>query len=189
MYSFTRSKNFNFFPILVLFRGYSSGANQIYATIQNGHCKRFIFEITRSSRAGGHHVRSLVVCSNWQNIWKCPSGLISPTPMNISSRYCTCINYHPPMNPVKCCQDLNSKWPTCRHFCLLKFTKYLKMLSVRINISNTNEHFFPILYTWINYHPPMNPVKCRQDPIQNCQLIAIFVCWNWQNIWKCCPSG
>ena len=26
------------FPILVLFRGYSSGANQIYATIQNGHC-------------------------------------------------------------------------------------------------------------------------------------------------------
>ena len=25
------------FPILVLFRGYSSGANQIYATIQNRH--------------------------------------------------------------------------------------------------------------------------------------------------------
>ena len=35
--------------------------------IQNGHCKRFIFEITRSSRAGGHHVRSLVkicLCDN-----------------------------------------------------------------------------------------------------------------------------
>ena len=29
----------------------------------------------------------------------------------------------------------NSKWPTYRHFCLLKLTKYLKMLSVRINIS------------------------------------------------------
>ena len=48
------------FPILVLFRGYSSGANQIYAMIQNGHCKRFIFEIIRYSKAGGHHVRSLV---------------------------------------------------------------------------------------------------------------------------------
>ena len=44
----------------LLFRGYSSGANQIYPTIQNGHCKRFIFEIIRYSRAGGHHVRSLV---------------------------------------------------------------------------------------------------------------------------------
>ena len=32
------------------------------------------------------------------------------------------------------------------HFCLLKLTKYLKM-SVRINISNTNKHFFPKLYT------------------------------------------
>ena len=49
-----------FFPILLLFQGYSSSANQIYATIQNRHCKRFIFEITRSTRAGGHHVRSLV---------------------------------------------------------------------------------------------------------------------------------
>ena len=26
------------FPILVLFQHYSSGANQIYAMIQNGHC-------------------------------------------------------------------------------------------------------------------------------------------------------
>ena len=39
----------------------SSGANQIYATIQNGHCQRFIFEIIRYSKAGGHHVRSLVM--------------------------------------------------------------------------------------------------------------------------------
>ena len=27
---------------------------------ENGHCKRFIFEIIRYSKAGGHHVRSLV---------------------------------------------------------------------------------------------------------------------------------
>ena len=44
---------FSTLPILVLFLGYSSGANQIYATIQNGHCKRFIFEIIRYSKAGG----------------------------------------------------------------------------------------------------------------------------------------
>ena len=31
--------------IYVLFRGYSSCANQIDAMIQNEHCKRFIFEI------------------------------------------------------------------------------------------------------------------------------------------------
>ena len=91
----------------------------------------------------------------------------------------TCINYHPPMK----------KWPTYCHFCLLKLTNYLKMLSVQMNISNTNEYFFPILYTCIYYNPPMNPVKCRQDQIQNGRLIAICVCLNWQNIWKCCPLG
>ena len=82
----------------------------------------------------------------------------------------------------------NSKWPTYRHFCLLKLTKYLKMLFVRMNISNTNEHFFPILYTCINYYPPMNPVKLSLDQIHNGWLIAIFVCSNWQNIWKIWPS-
>ena len=46
--------------------------------------------------------------------------------------------------------------------------------SVRMNISNTNEYFFPILYTFITYNPPMNPVKCRQDQIQNGRLIAIL---------------
>ena len=56
------------FPILVLFRGYSSGANQIYATTQNGHCQRFIFEIIRYSKTGGHHVRSLVWHSQWEPI-------------------------------------------------------------------------------------------------------------------------
>ena len=35
----------------------------------------------------------------------------------------------------------------------------------------------------------MNPVKFRQDQIKNGGLLAIFVCSNWQNIWKCCPSG
>ena len=58
------------------------------------------------------------------------------------------------------------------------------MLSVRINIFNTNEHFFPILYTCINYYPPMNPVKFRLDQIHNGRLLAIFVCSNWPNIWK-----
>ena len=59
-----------------------------------------------------------------------------------------CINYKPPIH--ESCEVLpgsNSKWQTHRHFCLLKLTKYLKILSVRMNISNTNEHFFPILYT------------------------------------------
>ena len=36
----------------------------------------------------------------------------------------------------------NSKWLTYCHCCLLKLTKYLKTLSVRMNISNTNEYFF-----------------------------------------------
>ena len=115
-----------------------------------------------------------------------------------------------------------------------------------MHISNTNEYFFPILYTCINFNPPMNPVKCCPDQIQNGRLIAIlfaqidiifenfvrpdaylqhqwifvsntlhmhgpqsshescevtsgsnskwptychFVCSNWQNIWKFCPSG
>ena len=46
--------------------------------------------------------------------------------------------------------------------------------SVRMNICNTNEYFFPILYTCINYNPPMNPVKCRPDQIQNGRLISIL---------------
>ena len=54
---------------------------------------------------------------------------------------------------------------------------------------NTNEHCFPILYTCINYNPPMNPVKFCLDQIQNGWLNTIFVCSNCQNIWKFCPSG
>ena len=41
-------------------------ANQIYASIQNWHCKQFIFEIIRYSKAGGHHMRSLVI---WYNVY------------------------------------------------------------------------------------------------------------------------
>ena len=35
-------------------------------------------------------------------------------------------------------------------------SKYLKMLSVRINISKTNEHFFLIFYICIYYNPPIH---------------------------------
>ena len=53
---------------------------------------------------------------------------------------------------------------------------------------NTNEYWLPILYTCINYNPPMNSVKFHPDQIYNGRLIAIFVCSNWQNIFKMCPS-
>ena len=99
----------------------------------------------------------------------------------------TCINYTPPMYPVKYSPDQIQNGHHCP-FCLLKLTKYLKILSVRINISNTNEYVFWILYTRINYNPPMYPVKFRPDQIQNSLLISSFVCSNWQNIWKLCPS-
>ena len=191
---------------------------------------------------------AIFVCSNWQHTWKCcPSGWISPIPMNISSRFPThaltttlpwilwsvvrikfkmadllpflfaqidkifenvvrpdeylqhqwiffsdVLHMHllqPSHESCEVSSGSNLKWPTYCHFCFLKLTKYLKMLSVRMNISNTNEYFFPIFYTCIYYNPLMNPVKCRPDQIQNGQLIAIFVCSNWQNIWKCCPSG
>ena len=62
-------------------------------------------------------------------------------------------------------------------------------LSIRMDISNTNKYFFPILYTCIYYNPPMNPVKCRQDEIKNGRLIVNFVCSNWQNIWIFVQSG
>ena len=59
----------------------------------------------------------------------------------------------------------NSKWLTNCHFCFLKLTKYLKTLSFRMNISNTNENVYLILYTCINCNPPMNPVKFRPHQI------------------------
>ena len=57
----------------------------------------------------------------------------------------------------------NSKWSTNCHFCLLKLPKYLKILSFRMNISNTNEYLFLILYTCINYNPPMYPYNYQQS--------------------------
>ena len=83
--------------------------------------------------------------------------------------------------PYEFCKLLsgsNSKWLTYCHFCLLKLTKYLKILSARMDISNTNEYFFSILYTCIYYHTLMNSVNFCPDQIQNGQLIAIFVCSN-----------
>ena len=59
------------------------------------------------------------------------------------------------------------------HFGWLELTKYLKILSVKMNISNSNEHFFPILYTCIYYNPPMNPVKLSPDQIQNRSFVRI----------------
>ena len=100
--------------------------------------------------------------------------------MNISSGYCT--HALTTILPWK-------KWPTYRHFCLLKLTNYLKMLSVQMNIPNTNEHFSPILNTCIYYNPSMNPVKFRQDQIQNGRLIAIYVCLNWQKKLKMLSVG
>ena len=44
-----------------LFWDDSAGAKHINAAIQNGQCKQVIFELTRYSKAGGHHVRSLVL--------------------------------------------------------------------------------------------------------------------------------
>ena len=49
IYSFTRSKNFNFFQYQYFFE---ASAIQIYATIQNGHCKRFIFENHKIFKGG-----------------------------------------------------------------------------------------------------------------------------------------
>ena len=65
------------------------------------------------------------------------------------------------MNPVKCRQDQIQN-ADLLPFCLLKLTKYLKILSVRMNISNTNEYLFPMLYTCINYNPPMYPYNYQQ---------------------------
>ena len=68
-------------------------------------------------------------------------------------------------------------------------------LSVRPRFVRPDEYlqhqwlFFPILYTCIYCNPPMNAVRFCQDQIQNGRFIAIFVCSNWQNILKCCPSG
>ena len=81
--------------------------------------------------------------------------------------------YYPP--PKKNLWGIMIKAPSFR----LCFRPSVRDLSVLLNISNTNEYFFPLLYTCIYYN---HPVKFRQEQIQNGRLIAIFVCSNWQNI-------
>ena len=112
-----------------------------------------------------------------------------------------CMLFYPPLKKFLFVRDNNLG--SVRPFVCPSF---LPWLSVRINISNTNEYFFPILYTCIYYNPPMNPVKCRQDPtqngrliailyaqidkiFQNGRLIAILFAQNRQIIWKCCLLG
>ena len=70
---------------------------------------------------------------------------------------------HSPHESCKILSDSNSKWQTSRHFCLLKLTKYLKIWCVYMNISNTNEYLFLIIYTCINYNPPMYPYNYQQS--------------------------
>ena len=112
----------------------------------------------------------IFVCSNWQNISKyCSSGWISPIPRNISSWYST-----DALTTILLWILWSFVWIKIKMvdllLFLLKLTKYLKILSVWMNISNTNEHF-PILYTYITYNPLMNPVKFRQNQIQNGRLM------------------
>ena len=109
-------------------------------------------------------------CCLWQHEANYPSGWISPTPLNTFSDA-----LHMPLLQSfhESCQVLsgsNSKWPTYCHFCLLKLTKYLKMLSVRMNVSNTNKYLFLILNTCIYYNPPMNPYNLQQN---------ILPCWGY----------
>ena len=121
---------------------------------------------------------AIFVCSNWQNIWKwCPSGWISQTPMNISSRFFT--HKLTTIHPWILWSFVRIQFIKAddRHFCLLKLTKYLKILSLQMNISNTNEYCFPILYTCIYYNPPMNPYNLQQSfyPLGDTIALAIYL--------------
>ena len=132
------------------------------------------YEVSSRFKIQNGRLIAIFVCSNWQNIWKsCPSGLISLTPMNISSRYCT----HALTNilPWILCSFVRIKLKMAHllPFLFAQIDNYLKMLSVQMNISNTNEYFFQILYTCIYFNPPMNYVKYHQDHIKNGRLITI----------------
>ena len=64
-------------------------------------------------------------------------------------------------------------------FLPFKMAKYLKTLSVGMNISNTNKYCYAIFYTCINYNPPMNAVKfchdyCNLLPLLFAQIGKIF---------------
>ena len=91
----------------------------------------------------------------------CPSGWISPnTNEHFFLILYTCIYYNPPMNPVKFRQDqIQNGWLIAILVCWN--WQYLKILSARMNISNTNEHLFPIVYTCIYYNPLMNPYNLQ----------------------------
>ena len=63
------------------------------------------------------------------------------------------------MNPVKFHLDQIQNGRLIAIFVCSKLTKYLKKLSFRMNIPNTNEYLFPTLYTCMDHNPPMNAVK------------------------------
>ena len=101
---------------------------------------------------------------------------------------CTSINYFPPMNPVKFhLHQIQNGRPSAIFVCS-NWQYIWKFCPSGLISPNNNEHCFPILYTCINYNPPMNPVKFNLDQIQNSRPSAIFVCSNCQNIWKFCLS-
>ena len=55
---------------------------------------------------------------------------------------------------------------------------FLKILSVQINISNTNEYLFQIIYTCIYYNPAMNPYILQQGfyLVGDTIALAIYLC-------------
>ena len=61
-------------------------------------------------------------------------------------------------------------------FLFAQIDNNLKILSVWINISNTNEYLFPIIYTCINYNPLMNPYNLQQSfyPMVDTIALAIY---------------
>ena len=105
-----------------------------------------------------------------QNIWKfCPSGWISPTPMNIGFPILyKCIYYNPPMNPVKFrqgpltstsidflyCLDCNSRnsmrWCHNSRIC---FSQLYWMCHILLQLSLQKIPHFRFNYTGNNYSP------------------------------------
>ena len=140
---------------------------------------------------------AIFVCSNWQNIWKfCPSWWKSPTPMNICFRYLThALTTIVPwilLNYVR----IKLKMADLSPFLFAQIAKYLKILSVRMNISNTNEYLFPIINTCIYYNHPMDPYNLQQRFSLVGETIALAIYWlflfvrftAWQNClidWIC----
>ena len=79
------------------------------------------------------------------------------------------------MNPVK---FLSDKIHTCPEILLVaSLTKYLNIFSVQMDISNTKEYLFPIIYTCIYYNPPMNPYNLQQRfyPVGDTIALEIYL--------------